>query len=190
MSAAIYVRFFKSYWLLIVGVALALFLAGRWVLDRSSNPFEWYFTIAFFVCAFNFVACFKNIRSQIILGRISIFAVMLCPILLMLGNIAPPKSNTASEISAATFFLFGALAIPIAQIGELIVHFGLVSFGFASTHDLSKVMSIKQYFAFETTRYVIWICIQWLWFVPLVMRWLRRRFFSKRGLDEAKDTSR
>jgi hypothetical protein len=190
MNMVILLRTFKTYWLLMMSVALAFFAMSRWLIDRNYHPIELYYSVTFFICIFNLVACFRNIRSQINLGRIGIFAVILWPILLMLGNIEPPKSNTASEISWASFFILGALAIPVAQIGELLVHFALVSFGFASTHDLSKVMSISQYFAFEATRYVIWICIQWFWFVPLVMRWLRRRFSSKRGLDEVKDTSR
>ena len=166
----------KTYWLLVVGAALTLYSVGRWLLDQKSDPTTFYYAIMLFVCAFNFVACYKNVRSQIILGRICIFALMLWPLLLMAGNLEPARLTTASEVSWASFFLLGALALPISLLGELAIHFVVVSLGLSSIHDLSSVMSITQYFVFETGRYVIWICIQWFWFVPFIMRFLRRKF--------------
>lgn len=180
MNAIIHSRTLNAYWLLIAGILLVFFAIGRAIFDRNYHPIELFYGVAFFVCAFNLVASFKNLRTQIILGRICMAAVMLWPLMVMYGNLEPTKLTTASEISWASFFLLGALAIPVAQIGELAVHFITVAFGLSSTHDLSMAMSITQYFVFETSRYIVWVCIQWWLLVPFVMRWLRRKFVEEK----------
>ena len=176
MNTIMFPRVLNAYWPLIVGGALTSFAVGRWLFDRSYHPIELFYWVALFVCVFNLVACYKNVRSQIILGRIGIFALTIWPILLMYGNLNPTDPTITTQIATASFFLLGALAIPIGQLGELAVHFIVVALGFSSAHDLSAVMSLTQYFIFETARYVIWICIQWFWFVPFIMRLLRRKF--------------
>lgn len=189
MNTIMFPRILNAYWLLIVGGALSSFAMGRWLMDRNYHPIELFYWIAFFVCAFNFVACYKNVRSQIVVGRIGILALMLWPILLMYGNLEPAKPTMASQVSWVSFLILGTLAIPVAQLGELAVHFIVVSLGFSSTHDLSVVMSLTQYFIFETARYVIWISIQWFWFVPFIMRLVRRKIGRSPAVAETKTAS-
>ena len=178
MNSIKYRQIFGSYWILIAGATLALFAMLHWLADRSYHPIELFYEIAFFVCVFNLVAAYKENRSQIFLGRISMLAIMFWPICLMYVNLKQTDPTITTQVTMASFFLLGALAIPVSQAGELIVYLILKSYGFASSHDLSSLLSMTQYFIFETMRYVFWIFIQWVYFVPLIMRWLRRKIVA------------
>lgn len=173
-------QYLNLYLLLLPCVLLSVFLFVKWLFDPTFRPIEYFYWFLPFAYFFNFRACYiANIR-QIFVGRLLIMVLAIWPLVIMYHNLHLSPETMGSQISWASFFLLGALAVPVALVGELLLHLGLVICGYNSSHDVSKSLSIDVYFMLEASRYIFWIWVQWMVALPLAIKYLRKRQIKKR----------